>query len=92
VRRLGVGLAAVLTVLLASGPLEAVTINAGDILVTDIQAGAVFRIDPTTGAQTTVTAAGLLADPFALAIAPTATSTSPPAAASASWASSARTR
>src|SRR5437660_577525 len=49
-----------------------VTINPGDILVTDPGAvnghGAVLRIDPTSGAQTVVSQGGLFSRPTALAI------------------------
>jgi len=49
-----------------------VTINPGDILVTDPSAfnghGAVLRIDPTSGAQTVVSQGGLFSRPTALAI------------------------
>src|SRR6267143_2998042 len=62
-----------LAVALYSAPAWAqVTINPGDILVTDAVGsgggGAIVRIDPTSGAQTMVSQGGSLAQPVALAI------------------------
>src|SRR6267143_4694501 len=47
-----------------------VTINPGDILVSDANSGggAVLRIDPTSGAQSVVSRGGSLSQPVALAI------------------------
>jgi hypothetical protein len=59
---------------LAAGKSAAVTINPGDILVADFSAfgglGGVIRIDPNTGAQTTVASGGSFVDPVGIAVAP----------------------
>jgi glucose/arabinose dehydrogenase len=49
----------------------AATLNPGDILVADITAfgGSIIRVNPLTGAQTTVSSGGSFVDPFGIAIA-----------------------
>ena len=62
------------------GAARATLILAGDILVADASAfdgsGGVIRVDPITGAQTTVSSGGSLVAPFDIVVAPTP----PPAA------------
>ena len=58
----------------APTPSSAVTLNPGDILVADLNAfggpGAIFRVDPTTGAQTIVSSGGSFTGPAGIAITP----------------------
>src|SRR5688572_13351958 len=69
-RRLGLMIAAVATALCAFVPNASA--KAGDLLVVDYTAfggdGAVFRIDPATGAQTTITQGGLFGTATDIAI------------------------
>jgi hypothetical protein len=68
-RRVSVLLALAIA-LTASRPAPAVTLAAGDIIVTDITQNAVYRIHPGTGAITLITAGGFLDTPRAVAIHP----------------------
>lgn len=43
---------------------QAVTLNAGDLIVTDRGTGSLVRVDPVTGAQTTITSGGFLSHPL----------------------------
>ena len=56
------------------GHAAAVTLNPGDILVVDPNAfggaGGVIKVDPITGAQTTISSGGAFVDPVGIAIAP----------------------
>ena len=58
----------------APTPSRAVTLNPGDILVADLNAfggpGAIFRVHPTTGAQTIVSSEGSFTGPAGIAITP----------------------
>ena len=51
-----------------SHTLSAVTLHEGDILVADPGAGAVIRVDPASGAQTTVSSGGIFAFPLGIAV------------------------
>ena len=70
---------AILGVAVAATPdvAKAVTLNPGDILVADLNAfggpGAIFRVDPTTGAQTTISSGGNFVGPAGIAIVATTT-------------------
>src|SRR5215211_121338 len=58
--------------LLPAAEAGAVTLNPGDILVSDVdflgESDAVIRVDPATGAQTTVSTGGSFVDPFGVAL------------------------
>jgi sugar lactone lactonase YvrE len=66
---LAVGCTLVVCVMSPAGA-ATMTLNPGDILVTDSQAAAVIRVDPVTGAQTVVSSFGNLVDPAGIAVAP----------------------
>jgi streptogramin lyase len=52
-------------------PAGAVTLAPGDVIVTDINLDAVYRVDPTTGARETISSGGLLQTPRAVVVGPT---------------------
>lgn len=58
------------TILLVSAvvSVSAVTLQPGDLVVTDDLGPAILRVDPGTGSQTTITSGGLLGRPVAVAI------------------------
>lgn len=61
------------TLAFSGGPAAAVTLSLGDIVITDYVnsggvRGRVLKIDPTTGAQTTITENGELDNPWSLAV------------------------
>lgn len=66
------GLAATIATTLSSLPAQAVTLNAGDILVADFEAfggsGGVIRVDPITGVQTEVSSGQFFVDPLAITV------------------------
>ncbi|MGD1043109.1 MAG: hypothetical protein ABR913_08630 [Sedimentisphaerales bacterium] len=43
-------------------------ISPGDIIVSDITANQIIKVDPTTGAHTVISSGGLLNDPWAVAV------------------------
>ena len=61
-------IAACLSMVLAPTTTAAATLNEGDILVTDIDWGAVFLIDPVTGGQTQITSLFSLSRPTGIAV------------------------
>ncbi|MBI2455849.1 MAG: PEP-CTERM sorting domain-containing protein [candidate division NC10 bacterium] len=68
------GLLVLLLVIGIATKTQAVTLNPGDILVADANAfsgftGGIIRVNPTTGAQTTVSSGGSFFDPIGIAIA-----------------------
>ena len=67
-----VGFAAMMATTLTGLQAQAVTLNAGDILLVDEEAfgeaGGVIRVEPTTGIQTPVSSGGLFVDPQGIAI------------------------
>jgi hypothetical protein len=62
-------LALIAIISIAPATLEAITLNPGDILVTDLATQSVIHVEPVTGAQSLVSSGGLLVNPFGVAVA-----------------------
>jgi len=69
-RHHGLASALVAALLLASGATRAVSLVPGDLVVADWAANAIFRMDPTSGAQTVISSGGSIVEALDVAIGP----------------------